>query len=149
MMRATAFCDGGVRNGNPGPYACAVVIYSEETGIGHQEAVYLGDHGSNNAAEYEGLILALKIARQLQITHLTVRLDSKLVVEQVLGNWRVKEPTLQPYVDRARELAARFDEVKISHVPREENAVADALCTTLLDEKVGKRRGEPRALQLA
>lgn len=148
-MHATAFCDGGVRGNPGGPYACAVVIYSEETGIGHQEAVYLGDHGTCNSAEYEGLILALKIARRLQITHLTVRMDSRLVIEQVLGNWRVKEPTLRPYVERARELAARFDEVKISHVPREENAVADALCTNLLDEITGKRRGEPRALQFA
>lgn len=137
MKNATAYFDGGSR-GNPGPYGCAVVVYAD--GEGRQEAVYLGDYGTVNAAEYEGLLLALRLALSMGVTSLKIRGDSRLVIEQVLGSWKVKEPSLAPYVARARELAQRFDGVEIKHVPREENVVADALVTTLLDDHTGVAR---------
>lgn len=150
MTRATAHVDGGNR-GNPGHYACAVVFYHEETGIGRQEVRYLGDHGTNNDAEYEGLLLALRLARQMGVKRLKIRSDSKLVVEQVLGNWKVKEESLRPYVIAARSLAAEFESCEIKHVPREENVVADALVTALLDEITGRARGSrgPTLLSVA
>lgn len=144
-MRAIAHIDGGTR-GNPGPYACAVVFYHEELGIGRQEVRYLGDHGSSNAAEYEGLLLALRLARAMGVKRLKIRSDSKLVVEQTLGAWKVKEESLRPYVVAARELAAQFESVEIKHIPREENVVADALVMALLDEIVGRPRGARRKL---
>lgn len=140
MTRATVHCDGGNR-GNPGHYACAVALYDETSGIGRQEARYLGDYGTNNMAEYEGLLLGLRLARAMGVKQLKLRLDSKLVVEQVLGSWRVKEESLRPYVTAARSLAAEFETVEIKHIPREENVVADALVTALLDEITGRARG--------
>jgi ribonuclease HI len=110
-----------------------------------EKAVYLGDHGTNNQAEYGALILALKLSAQHGVTMLKIRSDSRLIVEQVIGAWRVKEPSLRPFVDRARALAATFEQIEIRHVPREQNSAADALVTALLDEKVGKKRGERRA----
>jgi ribonuclease HI len=135
---AIAHTDGGSR-GNPGDYGCAAVLYVD--GTGYQEAVYLGDHGTVNEAEYEGLILALKMALERGVKRIRIHMDSKLVVEQSLGAWQIKQPHLQPYVDRARELAGRFELVEIKHIPREENVVADALVTELLDEQTGHARG--------
>lgn len=141
---AVAFCDGACRP-NPGAYGCAVVLYVD--GAGYTDARYLGDHGTVNAAEYEGLIMAMSMALRLGVKHLRIRSDSRLVVEQVLGAWKVKEPSLAPYVARARELAQRFDGVEIKHVPREENVVADALVTALLDDHTGSaRRGGSRRM---
>lgn len=140
---AVAFSDGGCRP-NPGHYACAAVLYHD--GVGHQESCYLGDNGTVNDAEYEGLLMVLRMARELRITHLQIRLDSKLVVEQVLGKWQVKSPRLAAYNTRAQELAARFESIEIKHVPREENVIADELVTRLLDEETGRARGGRRTL---
>lgn len=136
-MNATAWIDGGNR-GQPGPSACAVVLELENGGT-RGEAFFLGV-GTNNTAEYGGLILALETAREEGVTHLTVRSDSKLIVEQVLGNWRVREPSLRPLHQQAQDLAREFEEVFIKHIPREENKRADALCTDLLDSITGRKR---------
>jgi ribonuclease HI len=145
---AVAFCDGGCRP-NPGHSACAVVLYVD--GSGYTDARYLSDHGTVNTAEYEGLLMAMSMALRLGVKHLRIRMDSRLVVEQVLGSWKVKEPSLVPYVARARDLAQRFDGVEIKHVPREENVVADALVTALLDDHTGVARqgGSRRTLVTA
>jgi ribonuclease HI len=138
-LHAIAFTDGGTR-GNPGPYGCAAVIY---IGDEQYEATrFLGEHGTVNQAEYEGLILALQLAKKNGVTHLRVRCDSKLIVEQVIGAWRIKELTLQPLVDRARSLAAAFEQIEIKHVHRKENVAADALVTALLDAHTGNPRRE-------
>src|ERR1019366_6492102 len=138
-LHATAFFDGGVRGGNPGPYGCAVVLHIGDEQ--HGTSLFLGENGTSNQAEYEGLILALQLAKKAGVTHLRVRSDSRLVVEQVIGAWRVREPSLRPYVDRARSLAEKFEQIEIRHVPRVENALADALVTTLLDNYTGRARG--------
>jgi ribonuclease HI len=138
MTEAVAFIDGGNR-GTPGPHACAVVL--EVDGLpAHEEARYLGPRGTNNIAEYQGLLLALRIAEGMEVTHLRIRSDSKLIVEQVLGNWRVKQPHLRPLRDEARKLAMKFQSVQIKHVPRAQNKRADALCTAVLDEVTGRSR---------
>lgn len=137
-MKATAWVDGGNR-GSPGPYACAAVLAIDD-GPTIEKASYLGDYGTNNKAEYEGVLLALRVAKESGVTHLRIRCDSKLIVEQVLGAWKTKEPTLWALKERARELAAGFERIDIKHVPREENVAADALVTRLLDERVGKKR---------
>ena len=99
---------------------------------------YLGE-ATNNQAEYQALIDGLKAVMDWKPDRLEVYLDSKLVVEQVNGKWRVKEPDLKDLHKQATELLKQFgDTVTISHVGREENRGADKLVNMALDEKVKK-----------
>lgn len=93
---------------------------------------------TNNEAEYHALIEGLKAAFEWKPDRLEVFLDSKLVVEQVNGRWRVKEARLQPLNARAKELVTGFAEVEIKHVERERNKGADALANMAIDEHVKK-----------
>lgn len=99
---------------------------------------YLGA-ATNNQAEYQALIEGLKAVSDWKPDRLEVYLDSKLVVEQVNGKWRVKEPELKELHKQATELLQQFgDRVTVSHVGREENRAADKLVNMALDEKVKK-----------
>ncbi len=100
---------------------------------------FLG-RATNNEAEYEALIEGLKAVSEWNPDRLEVRLDSKLVVEQVNGRWRVKEARLQSLLAKAKELLAGFPEVEIKHVERERNKGADALANMAMDEHVKKSR---------
>lgn len=124
--------DGGSRS-NPGPAGIGVHAVSAE-GIVFTLSEYLGTQ-TNNFAEYTAVIRALEtcVEKKLTSEHLEFFLDSKLVVEQVQGNWKVKEVTLQPLVARVRELAAQFPSVRFTHVRREKNADADALANKAMD----------------
>jgi probable phosphoglycerate mutase len=95
---------------------------------------------TNNEAEYEALIEGLKAVSEWKPDRLEIFLDSKLVVEQVNGRWKVKEPHLQPLQTRAKELLAGFPEVEIKHVERERNKGADALANRAMDEHAKKPR---------
>jgi len=94
---------------------------------------YIG-RATNNEAEYHALIEGLKAATEWKPDRLEVYLDSKLVVEQINGTYRVKKPELMPLHRRAKELLGGFDEVVIAHVERERNRGADALANRALDE---------------
>jgi ribonuclease HI len=96
---------------------------------------YLGT-ATNNEAEYEALIDGLKAVSKWNPDRLEIFLDSKLVVEQVNGRWRIKEPRLQSLQEKAKELLAAFSEFEIKHVERERNKGADALANMALDERV-------------
>jgi ribonuclease HI len=93
---------------------------------------------TNNEAEYHALIEGLKAVSEWKPDRLEVYLDSKLVVEQVNGRWRVKEARLQTLQAKAKELLAAFPEVEIKHVERERNKGADALANIAIDEHVKK-----------
>jgi ribonuclease HI len=94
---------------------------------------------TNNEAEYHAVIDGLKAVSEWKPDRLEVFLDSKLVVEQLKGNYRVKEPRLQPLHREAKELLGGFgDKVSISHVERERNKGADALANMAIDEHVKK-----------
>jgi ribonuclease H / adenosylcobalamin/alpha-ribazole phosphatase len=93
---------------------------------------------TNNEAEYHALIEGLKAVSEWKPDRLEVYLDSKLVVEQVKGHYRVKEPRLQPLHREAKELLLGFGEVSISHVERERNKGADALANMAIDAQVKK-----------
>lgn len=95
-------------------------------------------HATNNEAEYHAIIEGLKAVSDWKPDRLEVFLDSKLVVEQLKGNYRVKEPRLQPLHREAKELLARFGAVSISHVERERNKGADALANIAIDGQVKK-----------
>ena len=101
---------------------------------------YLGDK-TNNQAEYQALIDGLKAVTEWKPDRLEVYLDSKLVVEQVNGKWKVKEPELKELHRQATELLDQFgDRVSVRHVGREENRGADKLVNLALDERVKKPR---------
>ncbi len=93
---------------------------------------------TNNEAEYHALIEGLKAVSEWKPDRLEIFLDSKLVAEQVKGNYRVKEPRLQPLHLEAKELLAGFPQVDIKHVERERNKGADALANMAIDAHVNK-----------
>jgi len=124
----------GASRGNPGPGAFAYVISSADR-VPIEEKGCLG-HTTNNQAEYEALIRALERAAQLGIHHqLQIRMDSDLVVKQMRGEYRVKDPKMRPLYEKAMTLWRRFEHLpRIEHVRREENSRADELCNEALDE---------------
>ncbi len=144
MKKAIIHFDGGA-NPNPGPSACGYVVQiipnttSNEISvlkkIGY--GVYL-DKGTNNKAEYQGLIHSLRWCLKNEITDCEIYGDSKLVIEQIHGRWKVKEPTLVPYHKEAKELWEQFSligTVKCSWVKREKNSQADEMCDLALELK--------------
>lgn len=136
----TIFTDGGARS-NPGPAGIGVVAKrggrDGETLFTLSE--FLGD-ATNNFAEYTAVIRALETCIEKKYTYesLSFLLDSKLVVEQVQGNWKVKEATLRPLVARVQELTQHFPVVTFTHIPRAENAEADALANEAMDRGAGE-----------
>ncbi len=137
----TVNIDGAAR-GNPGPAAFAYVIARDgEPTI--EEGGCL-DHATNNVAEYTALVKALQRALQLGGKRLKIRSDSELLVKQMSGVYRVKNPQLAELYDQAKHLAARFASVEIQHVRREANRRADELCNEALDRQAGVAASRPR-----
>ena len=93
---------------------------------------------TNNVAEWTALVLGLEAAAKRGIRRLGVRLDSELVVRQLLGQYRVKHAALQPLHRRAQQLLRGFAEVDVRHVPRKQNALADRLVNRVLDQEAPK-----------
>lgn len=133
-MKLTIFTDGGAR-GNPGPAALGVVMFDESGADVARYGEYLGEQ-TNNYAEYMGVISAMEKAKEMGASELVFKLDSKLVVEQLQRNWKVKEPTLQKLFIRAYNLMQGFDDVSLTHVRREENKEADAEVNKVLDARI-------------
>jgi probable phosphoglycerate mutase len=127
-----AYTDGGSR-GNPGPAGFGVRI---EDGHGALVEEWHGSIGvaTNNVAEYRGLISALRWAVDRGAPQLEIRSDSELLVKQMRGEYRVKNPGLRPLFEEARALAARVGRVRYTHVRREMNAEADRLANEAMDE---------------
>lgn len=132
MSQIVIYTDGGAR-GNPGPAAAGYVIFVDGNAIEGKK--FLGQRQTNNWAEYEAVVLALEHAKELGLAgrELTVRMDSKLVVEQISGNWRIKEPTLKPQAAKVHALLADFASFRFEYVPRAQNADADRLVNEALD----------------
>jgi ribonuclease HI len=128
---ATASIDGGSR-GNPGPAGYGVRIEQEDGSIVELKG-YLG-HQTNNVAEYNGLLAALRWAAEHGISRLLIRSDSELLVRQMRGEYRVKNPGLQPLYEEAQSLMRRVGTVTFEHVRRELNTDADRLANEAMDE---------------
>ena len=106
---------------------------------------------TNNVAEYTALIEGLQLARAEGVTDIDIRVDSELLVNQLLGNWKIKSEGLRPLAVKARALMSRFDSFTIEHVPRELNADADKLANqgmdaAALDEILDHEAGEQTSL---
>jgi probable phosphoglycerate mutase len=131
---ATANIDGGSR-GNPGPAGYGVRIEREDGAIVElKEAL---DTCTNNVAEYQGLLAALRWAAGNAIAPFLVRSDSLLLVKQMRGEYRVKNAGLQPLHAEARGLVRRIGKVSFEHVRRELNTEADRLANEAMDEAAG------------
>jgi ribonuclease HI len=142
QYEATLFADGGSR-GNPGPAASGSVLLNSDG----EEIEIVGTFlnvATNNVAEWTALVQGLEAAVRLGIRRLAVRLDSELVVKQMTGEYRVKHPDLQPLHRRASQLWRNFELVEIRHVPRKQNALADAVVNRVLDAAAAARAQEER-----
>lgn len=128
----TAYFDGGARS-NPGPAGYGVYIVDD---LGNVLAELHGSLGiaTNNVAEYSGLIAALQWAIDHDVTALTVKGDSLLIIEQMRGNYKVKNEGLKPLHMKARLLVMQLGNVAFQHVPREQNKDADRLSNVGMDD---------------
>jgi ribonuclease HI len=132
--RTRLFTDGAAR-GNPGPAGAGAVIVNADGHIVAKVGKFLGD-STNNVAEYMGLILGLKRAKAMGIKELDVLADSELMVKQLSGEYAVKAEHLRPLHLEAEALLKGFTDVSVRHIPREENADADAMSNRAIDERL-------------
>ena len=130
--RVCAWIDGGAR-GNPGPAGYGAHI---EDADGNVLAELYGPLGiaTNNVAEYNGLLAALRWASEHGYRNVHVRADSELLVKQMRGEYKIKNEGLKPLAAQARLLIIQFDAVQFEHVPREQNKKADKLSNLGMDQ---------------
>ncbi|MFJ9408339.1 bifunctional RNase H/acid phosphatase [Streptomyces sp. NPDC101393] len=135
--------DGGSR-GNPGPAGYGAVVLDPATGEALAEAAEFIGTATNNVAEYKGLVAGLRAAHALDPQALIhVRMDSKLVVEQMSGRWKIKHPDMKPLAAEAQR-AFPPDRVSYEWIPREKNKHADRLANEAMDAGKSGRQWEPR-----
>ncbi|MGW7455742.1 reverse transcriptase-like protein, partial [Streptomyces sp. NPDC054787] len=144
MPRFVVEADGGSR-GNPGPAGYGAVVLDPETGETLAErAEYIGV-ATNNVAEYKGLIAGLQAARELApAAQVLVRMDSKLVVEQMSGRWKIKHPDMKPLAAQAAQILPA-SQVTYEWIPRDRNKHADRLANEAMDAGRLGRQWEPSA----
>ena len=131
--------DGAAR-GNPGPASSGAALYDLARPDARNDRAepdasisdYLGIQ-TNNVAEYTGVVRALELARELGAREVHLLLDSKLIVEQLAGRWRVKDAKLIPLWEEARRTLRGFSRWSADHVPRAQNSAADALANEAID----------------
>ncbi len=131
-MKVVIEADGGSR-GNPGPAGYGAVVFDADRSTVLAETKQAIGHATNNVAEYRGLLAGLDDAATLGATEAAVFMDSKLVVEQMSGRWKVKHPDLVELHAQARALASRFDRINYTWIPRERNSHADRLANEAMD----------------
>jgi ribonuclease HI len=130
------YTDGGAR-GNPGPAGAGAVILNEKEEVLKEVSDYLGET-TNNVAEYEALIRVLVAAKEMfgdKLTDMTVniKMDSELIVRQMQGRYKIKAPGLKPRFAEVKELLRSMPHHSFTHVPREDNKLADALVNKAID----------------
>jgi ribonuclease HI len=131
MEKFTMNTDGGAR-GNPGPGAIGIVLRNSQADIILELGKFLGTC-TNNEAEYLALVEGLTAASDKGIAILECRLDSELVVKQLTGLYKVKEPRMKVLYDIVKDLEQKFTNVTYKHVPRTLNKEADKLVNQVLD----------------
>ena len=132
------YCDGASR-GNPGRAAIGFVLLDPrgEEVLARGQAI---GQQTNNVAEYTALLRGLEAAAGLGVRRLRVRLDSELVVRQLHGVYKVKHPGLKPLHEAVQAQRRRFYRFRVEHVPRAENARADALANAALDRLISPQK---------
>lgn len=128
------FADGGAR-GNPGPAAAGAILLNPQNQLIAKAQQFLGT-ATNNQAEYGGVLLGLALAQKNLARQIKISLDSKLVVEQLKGNWRIKDSQLKKLAAKIQLKIAQFENVQLQHIPRSKNWLADQLVNQALDAKL-------------
>ena len=141
-MQFTLYADGGAR-GNPGPAGAGAVVFDQSGKRVVEVADYLGV-ATNNIAEYEAVLRGMRALKNaypegyFKDATVTIKLDSKLIIEQLKGAYRVKHPNLVPrYLELKNLIARDFSRVEYIHVPRAQNVDADLLANKAMDEGGG------------
>jgi broad specificity phosphatase PhoE/ribonuclease HI len=143
-LRVVVEADGGSR-GNPGPAGYGALVRDADTGELLREIGAGIGVASNNVAEYGGLIAGLEAAVELGAEEVTVRMDSKLVVEQMSGRWQVKHPDMKVLARQAAALVRQLPTVTFTHIRREFNSHADRLANEAMDDQAAGRTWTQRA----
>jgi ribonuclease HI len=125
----------GASRGNPGPAAIGVSIENSDGKEVASASEAIGET-TNNVAEYSALIKALDLLIELGASRAVVLLDSELIVRQLRGQYRVRNPRMKELYAQVQSLLPRFREIRFRHVPREENTRADALANEALDREL-------------
>lgn len=139
-MKLVIFADGGSR-GNPGIAGSGTAVYNADRSQLLREIAYVvGQKSTNNVAEYHGLLRGLEAAVELGADEVEFYMDSKLVVEQMNGRWKIKHPDMQKLAIEARRLLDQIPSFSLEWVPRAKNSVADALSNVAMDAAA---KGDP------
>ena len=144
MKKIIIYTDGGSR-GNPGKAAIGVVFCNEKDQAIKKYGEYLGDNLTNNDAEYQAIIFALKKFKAIfgkaiaQTSDVEIKSDSELVVKQLNGDYRLSDPKIQQFFIEIWNLKFDFQSVKFKHIPREKNKEADRLVNEALDAQAGSK----------
>ena len=139
-MAIVAYIDGGAR-GNPGPAGYGVRIEDEHGTLINEFNGFLGT-STNNVAEYNGLLAALRYAQANGHRVVHIKSDSELLVKQMRGEYRVKNAGLQPLYNQARTIALGLDRIVYEHVRREHNKDADRLANLAMDQGMKSRQAQ-------
>jgi len=132
--KVRVYSDGAAR-GNPGPSGAGAVLVDASGTVVDRLGKYLGIQ-TNNYAEYMGLLLGLKRARELGIREVEVFADSELMIRQLGGRYQVRSPSLRPLYEEALRVLNDFSRVKLVYVPRKMNAAADEMSNRAIDERL-------------
>ena len=142
-MKLVIFADGGSR-GNPGIAGSGTAVYNADRSQLLREIAYVvGQKSTNNVAEYHGLLRGLEAAVELGADEVEFYMDSKLVVEQMNGRWKIKHPDMQKLAIEARRLLDQIPSFSLEWVPRAKNSVADALSNVAMDAAA---KGDPAGI---
>jgi len=131
INKVILYTDGAAR-GNPGPAAIGVILKDETGNVVARISRRLGAT-TNNQAEYQAIIVALEKAISLGARQVLLKSDSELVVKQINGNYKIKNTALRPLYQKVVQLIGSLESISITYIPREQNAVADALANKALD----------------
>ena len=131
INKVIIYTDGAAR-GNPGPAAIGVILKDETGNVVARISRRLGAT-TNNQAEYQAIIVALEKAISLGARQVLLKSDSELVVKQINGNYKIKNTALRPLYQKVVQLIGSLESISITYIPREQNAVADALANKALD----------------
>jgi ribonuclease HI len=132
--RLRVYSDGAAR-GNPGPAGAGAVLVEPSGQVVDKLGKFLG-HQTNNYAEYMGLLIGLRRARELGVREVEVFADSELMIRQLGGRYQVKSASLRPLYEESLKLLNQFERVKLVHVPREMNRAADEMSNRAIEERM-------------
>jgi len=145
MKKIIVYTDGGSR-GNPGPAAIGFLFCNEKGEIVKKYAEYLGDNITNNEAEYQAVIFALKKFKALfgkklaKSTEIELRSDSELLIKQLNGEYKILEPKIQPLFIKVWNLRLDFKKIKFKLISRKKNEEADKLVNETLNNQTATKR---------